>query len=139
MPKEARVRLNLKVSHTVLGRPQGFHEVELPVFPENRHRAATITPRRYSWYPRATVRPKGISNEKFNDPIGNGTHALPTCSTVSQPIAPLHTPLKQAIMRFNFIKFTKLHFKIIQMNTLNKISEHNSTLGRTKLRLTHVI
>jgi hypothetical protein len=58
---------------------------------------------------------------------------------VSQPIAPLHTPLQQAIVRFILIKFTKLHFKIIQMNTLNKISEYNSILGRIQPRLTHVI
>ena len=58
---------------------------------------------------------------------------------VSQPIAPLPTLLKHAIVRFNQIKFTKLHFKIIQMNTLNKKSEHNRILGRTKLRHTHVI
>lgn len=37
MPKEAMVKLKLKVSHTVLGRPTGFQEVELPGFPENQH------------------------------------------------------------------------------------------------------
>jgi len=70
----------------------------------------------------------------------SGTEHLPFwLVAVSQPIAPLHTPLKQATVRFNLTKFTKLHFKIIHMNTLNTISEHNSILGRTKLRLTHVI
>jgi hypothetical protein len=96
-----------------------------------------LSPRIYSWYPRATGLPKGISHEKSNDPIRNGTHALPACSTASQPTAPLHFPLKQATVRFNLIEFTKLHFKIIQINTLNKISEHNRILGKTKLRLTN--
>jgi len=44
MPKEAMVKLKLKVSHTVLGRPQGFHEVELPGFPENHEVGKVVSP-----------------------------------------------------------------------------------------------
>jgi hypothetical protein len=37
MLKEAMVKLKLKVSHTVLGRPLGFQEVELPGFLDNQY------------------------------------------------------------------------------------------------------